>query len=101
MVLLIIFNLGALICSSKMMTCLETADDCNLGSLNCSTVSPEKSFKSKHLWRINSSDDDMCQIDDSNDITMGEGRLNSSLMPDNFKVTSLCQMSSWIFLKLR
>ncbi|XP_015875145.2 mitogen-activated protein kinase kinase kinase ANP1 isoform X1 [Ziziphus jujuba] len=69
----------------KMMTCLETADDCNLGSLNCSTVSPEKSFKSKHLWRINSSDDDMCQIDDSNDITMGEGRLNSSLMPDNFK----------------
>lgn len=81
--------MGALICSSKMSTCLETTDVCNLGSLNCSTVSPEKSYDSRNLWRRNGSDDDMCQIDDRNDITMGERRISSSSMPDNFKVTFL------------
>lgn len=74
-------------CLSKMSTCLDVNDVCNLGSLHCSTVSPEKSFESRHPWRRNSSDDDMCQIDDSNDITMGEGNLRSPLMTDNFKVT--------------
>lgn len=74
-------------CLSKMSSSLDINDVCNLGSLHCSTVSPVKSFESRHPWRRNSGDDDMCQIDDSNDIMMGEGKPSPSLMPDNFKVT--------------
>ena len=69
-----------------MSTSSDAADLCNLGSLNYS--SPGKLLESRCNWKGNSSDDDMCQIDDKDDITMGEIKLNS-LISDDFKVNCL------------
>lgn len=71
--------------ASEMSTCPDSSDMCNLGSLRCSTINPDKLLESTHIWGRNSSDDDMCQIDDKDDIMVGEVKLNSSL-PDDLKV---------------
>lgn len=76
-----------------MSTCPGSTDLCNLDSLDCSAEYPEKSSENKHIWGMNNSDDDMCQID-KDDFTVGEVNPCSSLMPGNFKVTAL--MSSWL-----
>ncbi|XVF57436.1 hypothetical protein PTKIN_Ptkin06aG0205100 [Pterospermum kingtungense] len=47
----------------EVSTCRDSADICNLGSLNCSNTFVEKFSESKDLWRMNCSQDDMCQID--------------------------------------
>ncbi|XWS42412.1 hypothetical protein CRYUN_Cryun16bG0012400 [Craigia yunnanensis] len=47
----------------QVSTCTDSADICNLGSLNCSNAFVEKISESKDLWRMNCSEDDMCQID--------------------------------------
>ncbi|RVW53471.1 Mitogen-activated protein kinase kinase kinase NPK1 [Vitis vinifera] len=50
----------------------------------CSTGYPENS-ESKPNWGTSSSIDDMCQIDDKDDVMMvGEVKFNSILLPDNF-----------------
>lgn len=69
-----------------MSTCCDTTDMCNLGSLRCSTVSPGNLLESRCNWKGNSSDDDMCQIDDKDDTKMGEVKFNS-LISNDFKVT--------------
>lgn len=69
-----------------MSTCPDSDDMCNLGSLQHSTKHPNKLLGSRHVWGRNSSDDDMCQIDDKDDTMVGEAKLGSSLMPDNLKV---------------
>ncbi|EXB50596.1 Mitogen-activated protein kinase kinase kinase ANP1 [Morus notabilis] len=68
----------------KTSTCSDTTDICNLGSLHCSIVSPRKLLERSN-WKGNGSDDDMCQIDDKDDITASEVKLNSSLISDEFK----------------
>lgn len=50
-------------------------------------MSPGKLLERSN-WKGNGSDDDMCQIDDKDDITASEVKLNSSLISDEFKVTS-------------
>ncbi|GAB4854389.1 hypothetical protein Ancab_022975 [Ancistrocladus abbreviatus] len=60
-------------------------DICNMGSVRCSTVYPEKFSKAGPLWGTNSRDDDMCQIDDANDFTIGTSEhLNPVLLSDDF-----------------
>ncbi|KAE8684112.1 Mitogen-activated protein kinase kinase kinase NPK1 [Hibiscus syriacus] len=61
--------------------CRDSADICNLGSLNCSNTFVEKFSKSKD-WRINCSDDDMCLID-KDDSMVSNVRLCSASMLDN------------------
>ena len=76
-----------------MSTISGLTDLCDLDSLRCSAECPEKSpgkKKKKHIWELNNSD--MWQID-KDDSTVQEVKLDSSLMPENFKVTafiSLC-----------
>ncbi|KAM1525992.1 hypothetical protein ACFX10_010384 [Malus domestica] len=69
----------------EMSTCPDSDDMCNLGSLQHSTIHPNKLLESRAIWGRNSNDDDMCQIDDKEDTMVGELKLSSSLMPDNIK----------------
>ncbi|KAM1749625.1 hypothetical protein PS2_010408 [Malus domestica] len=69
----------------EMSTCPDLDDMCNLGSLQHSTIHPNKLLESRAIWGRNSNDDDMCQIDDKEDTMVGEVKLSSSLMPDNIK----------------
>ncbi|KAH0994816.1 hypothetical protein GBA52_018680 [Prunus armeniaca] len=69
----------------EMSTCPDSDDMCNLGSLQHSTIHPNKLLGSRNVWGRNSSDDDMCQIDDKDGTMVGEAKLGSSLMPDNVK----------------
>ncbi|KAF4361234.1 hypothetical protein G4B88_000632 [Cannabis sativa] len=69
---------------SKMSTCSDTTDICEMASLHCSTGSPGNLLDSRFNWKGNSSDDDMCQIDDKDDVTVSGVKLNS-LMSDDFK----------------
>ncbi|KAM1234482.1 hypothetical protein ACFX2J_004054 [Malus domestica] len=69
----------------KMSTCSDSDDMCNLGSLQHSTIHPNKLLESRAIWGRNSNDDDMCQIDDKDDTMGGKVQLSSSLMPDNIK----------------
>ncbi|XP_030504291.2 mitogen-activated protein kinase kinase kinase ANP1 [Cannabis sativa] len=68
----------------KMSTCSDTTDICEMASLHCSTGSPGNLLDSRFNWKGNSSDDDMCQIDDKDDVTVSGVKLNS-LMSDDFK----------------
>ncbi|KAL4637039.1 hypothetical protein ACB092_03G051900 [Castanea dentata] len=70
--------------TSKMSTGPGSTDLCNLGSLHCSTAFLEKSSEKKHIWELNNSDDDMCQMD-RDDFTLQEVKIGSSLMPENLK----------------
>ncbi|XVF31324.1 hypothetical protein REPUB_Repub16aG0135900 [Reevesia pubescens] len=47
----------------------DSADVCNLGSLNCSNTFVEEFSESKDLWRMNCGEDDMCQIDKDDSIS--------------------------------
>ncbi|TQD78365.1 hypothetical protein C1H46_036058 [Malus baccata] len=69
----------------EMSTCPDSDDMCNMGSLQHSTIHPNKLLESRAIWGRNSNDDDMCQIDDKDDTMVGEVKLSSSLMPDNIK----------------
>ncbi|KAL6139239.1 hypothetical protein ACLB2K_064516 [Fragaria x ananassa] len=68
----------------EMSTCRDSSDMCNMDSLHCSTIHPDRVLESTHIWRRDS-DDDMCQIDDKDDVMVGEVNLNSSYMPDDLK----------------
>ncbi|XP_062006212.1 mitogen-activated protein kinase kinase kinase ANP1 isoform X2 [Rosa rugosa] len=68
----------------EMSTCRDSSDMCNMGSLHCSVINPDKVLESTHIWGRDS-DDDMCQIDDKDDVMVGEVNLNSSYMPDELK----------------
>ncbi|KAM7481359.1 hypothetical protein LguiB_005942 [Lonicera macranthoides] len=65
---------------------LSSNDVCNLGTLNFSTVNSEKLTESSNVWGDSTNDDDdMCQIDDKDDLILGgEAKLSSNLVPDDF-----------------
>ncbi|KAJ7977973.1 Mitogen-activated protein kinase kinase [Quillaja saponaria] len=76
----------------KTFTSTGLMDACNLGSLNCSIV-PEKLSGSEQLLGTND-DDDMCEIGDKDNFTVGEVKLGSSLLSDNFKsFNPMCEPS--------
>ncbi|KAH7858932.1 hypothetical protein Vadar_029519 [Vaccinium darrowii] len=54
-------------------------------SVSWSTKYPEKFFGRRPIWGSSYCDDDMCQIDDMNDLVVGASvKLDSSLLADNF-----------------
>ncbi|KAK8589291.1 hypothetical protein V6N13_088141 [Hibiscus sabdariffa] len=70
----------------QVQTCHDSADICNLGSLNCSNAFVEKFSESKD-WRMNCSEDDMCLID-KDDSLVSKVRLCSASMLDNVNQSS-------------
>ncbi|XP_016443677.1 mitogen-activated protein kinase kinase kinase NPK1-like [Nicotiana tabacum] len=60
-------------------------DICNLGTLNISTENACTLSETGHKWRGNSSDDDMCQIDDTDNFFLGGGtKLSTAKTVDDF-----------------
>ncbi|KAL4376883.1 hypothetical protein GQ457_02G036040 [Hibiscus cannabinus] len=70
----------------EVSRCHDTADICHLGSLNCSNAFVEKFSESKN-WRLNCSEDDMCQID-KDDSMVSKVRLCSASVLDNVNQSS-------------
>lgn len=71
----------------QVSRCRDSADMCNLGSLNCSNAFVEKFSESKNLWRMDCNEDDMCQID-KDDSMVSKVRLCSASMIDNVNESS-------------
>ncbi|XP_057249673.1 mitogen-activated protein kinase kinase kinase NPK1 isoform X1 [Beta vulgaris subsp. vulgaris] len=60
-------------------------DICNMGSVRCSTVYPDKFSGITPLWGTNTSDDDMCMLDDKDDFALSASATSNSMMPaDDF-----------------
>ncbi|OMO61224.1 hypothetical protein CCACVL1_23655 [Corchorus capsularis] len=64
-------NLRSSINSEIRSTCTGLKDVCEMGSVRCSAVYPGKLPESGSYWRASSCDDDMCQIDDKDDLDFG------------------------------
>ncbi|WCJ23706.1 Mitogen-activated protein kinase kinase kinase NPK1 [Euphorbia peplus] len=66
----------------RKSTCAGLKDVCEMGSLRCSTVYPENTSGSGSYWtgaNYDDDDDDMCQIDDKDDLMVGaSARFNST-----------------------
>ncbi|XP_022748954.1 mitogen-activated protein kinase kinase kinase NPK1-like isoform X2 [Durio zibethinus] len=73
-------NLRSSINSKIRSTCTGLKDVCEMGSRRFSTVYPVKLSEPRSYWRASSCDDDMCQIDDKDDIEFGASvKFNSVL----------------------
>lgn len=60
-------------------------DICNMGSVRCSTVYPDKFSGTSPLWGTSTSDDDMCIIDDKDDFAVGaSAKSNPAMLADDF-----------------
>lgn len=57
--------------SIRRSTCAGLKDICDMGTVRCSTVYPNNFSGGSSCWGVNNADDDMCQIDDSDDIRLG------------------------------
>ena len=86
-----------LFCRSEISTCRDSSDMCNVDSLHCSTTHPDKVLESTHIWRRDS-DDDMCRIDDKDDVVVSEVKLASIYMPDELKVINFLPACFKIFI---
>ncbi|XP_010528879.1 PREDICTED: mitogen-activated protein kinase kinase kinase ANP1 isoform X2 [Tarenaya hassleriana] len=62
--------------NSTMSACDDAGDICNLGSLNCSLVCPEKSIQSDNMWRKNESTQSSCALEKNNDTKKSCDALN-------------------------
>lgn len=69
-------------------------DICNMGSVRCSTVYPEK-FGISPLWGTSTSDDDMCIIDDKDDFSVGASAQPKFSMLDDFSKVILLKFLLW------
>lgn len=56
-----------------------SVDICNLGTLNISMENTENLSEARNMWRGNSSDDDMCQIDDNDNLLLDGGTTFSTV----------------------
>ncbi|XVF38159.1 hypothetical protein REPUB_Repub20aG0076000 [Reevesia pubescens] len=73
-------NMRSSINSEIRSTCTGLKDVCEMGSVRCSTVYHGKLSESGSYWRASSCDDDMCQIDDKDDLEFGASvKFNSVL----------------------
>ncbi|GLT99759.1 hypothetical protein SLE2022_171770 [Rubroshorea leprosula] len=64
----------------RRSTCSGLKDVCEMDSVRCSTVYPEKLLQTGSYSRTGNCDDDMCQIDDKDDLLCGGSvRFNSVL----------------------
>ena len=60
-------------------------------SLRCSTIYPEKSTRLGPMWGCSNCDDDLCRIDNEDDLVLGASvKLDTTLLSDDFsKVMSV------------
>uniref|UniRef100_A0A5B6Z2A7 mitogen-activated protein kinase kinase kinase n=1 Tax=Davidia involucrata TaxID=16924 RepID=A0A5B6Z2A7_DAVIN len=66
-------------------TCTGLKDVHDMGSVRCSTIYPEKFSGRISQWGLSNCDDDMCQIDDKDDLVVGESmKFNSALLSVDF-----------------
>ncbi|KAI4345596.1 hypothetical protein L6164_012702 [Bauhinia variegata] len=66
-------------------TCTSLKDICQMDSIRCSTVYPESLLKAGSYRRVDD-DDDMCQIDDQDDLVVGTlGKSKSFFASDDIK----------------
>lgn len=72
-------------------TCTGLKDVGNMSSVRCSTVYPEKFSGRGPFWGSTNGDDDMCVIDDQDDLFVGAStKLNSVCMPDDCNKVTNC-----------
>ncbi|XP_022999346.1 mitogen-activated protein kinase kinase kinase NPK1-like isoform X2 [Cucurbita maxima] len=77
---------------SKTPTHPGSSDICNLDSLSCSKVYTANKLESG-IWAANS-DDEMCQIDDKDDLMLDEVKIGSSIVHENLKsYNPICEPS--------
>ncbi|KAJ9700258.1 hypothetical protein PVL29_005872 [Vitis rotundifolia] len=68
----------------RRSNCTSSNNVCNMGSVRCSTVYPEKFSGTGPLWGTNSCDDDMCQIDDKDDFIVHQSvKFGSAILSDH------------------
>ncbi|NP_001268205.1 mitogen-activated protein kinase kinase kinase [Vitis vinifera] len=68
----------------RRSNCTSSNNVCNMGSVRCSTVYPEKFSGTGPLWGANSCDDDMCQIDDKDDFIVHQSvKFGSAILSDH------------------
>ncbi|CAK9173651.1 unnamed protein product [Ilex paraguariensis] len=66
-------------------TCSGFKDVCDMGSVRSSTIHSEKISRRGSIWTSSNYDDDMCQIDDKDDLMLDESmKLNSALLSTDF-----------------
>lgn len=65
-------------------SCNGLRDIGELGGASCSTINPEQ-FSGGSLWQpVNYDDDDMCRIDDTDDLAFGTSmKFRHSLLPSD------------------
>ncbi|XP_050372335.1 mitogen-activated protein kinase kinase kinase NPK1 [Argentina anserina] len=66
--------------SIRRSTCAGLKDICDMGTVRCSTVYPNNISGGSSCWGGNNTDDDMCQLDDSDDIMLGSFAKFNSVM---------------------
>ncbi|KAM1499303.1 hypothetical protein PS1_022397 [Malus domestica] len=81
--------------SIRRSTCAGLKDICDIGSVRCSTVYPGNFSGGSSRWGPSSNDDDdMCQIDDTDDIVLGSfAKFRSVVGPDelNKSFNPMCE----------
>ncbi|XP_009364204.2 mitogen-activated protein kinase kinase kinase NPK1 [Pyrus x bretschneideri] len=81
--------------SIRRSTCAGLKNICDMGTVRCSTVYPGNFSGGSSRWgATNNYDDDMCQIDDTNDIVLGSfAKLRSVVGPDelNKSFNPMCE----------
>ncbi|XWS39346.1 hypothetical protein CRYUN_Cryun18bG0044700 [Craigia yunnanensis] len=74
-------NLRSSINSEIRSTCTVLKDACEMGNVRCSTVYLGKLSEPGSYWMASSCNDDMCQIDDKDDIEFGTLSFNPMCEP--------------------
>ena len=74
-------------------------DLCNMDSVRCSTVYPEK-FGTSPLWGTNTSDDDICMIDDKDDFAADATAQSNNSVLDFCKVALFSKVILWKNFKI-
>ncbi|KAF6162792.1 hypothetical protein GIB67_029061 [Kingdonia uniflora] len=76
--------------------CRGFKDVCDMNSVRCSTIYPEKFSEASLLWGTTTDDDDMCQMDDINDF-IPSGNFNSNLASGDFNKSfnPMCEPDDW------
>lgn len=69
-------------------------DICDMGTVRCSTVYPNNISGGSSCWGANNTDDDMCQLDDSDDIMLGSFvKFNSVMASGGLNKVKSCFLS--------
>lgn len=76
----------------RMSTCTGLKDVCEMDSLRISTVYPQNSLNlNVRSWGLSNPDDDMCQIDDKDDLMVGASvKLKSIIVSDDLNKVKKC-----------